>query len=397
MTIIKYSTRKRGFTLLELLIVVSIIGMLTAMTVVVMRGIADQAQEEATVATIRKINGLLEARVEAFDRAFDQQGSFQQRYVTATDAILAEKRIFGVRPEVKLILAKKIAFRHNFPQRHEDLLKLGFAANGVTPVSDFVGDALKTAGRVIDRNGNQIADAVDATADSGASNVHSADAQVNDETVSSELLYWFLVKSGNFGSSSVAADTFSALEIADTDGDGLLEFIDGWGNPLRFYRWPTRMIDYDAPHPFQPILDPSIADATDTRVINDDERLYANVLMKGLPPAPTTLPNGATPREMLFTDPDDPIGRLYSEMERLNGLNGKPALAAEFSATLWYHTPETYHTPLIMSAGVDEELGLFEPSDTANGGHLASVIDPNRLDSLLDNLTNRNRRAGGRR
>ena len=41
----------------------------------------------------------------------------------------------------------------------------------------------------------------------------------------------------------VLSKEFTAQEVADTDDDGLLEFVDAWGEPLRFYRWPTRMID----------------------------------------------------------------------------------------------------------------------------------------------------------
>lgn len=387
---------RHGFTLIEMLMVVAIIALLTSMSVVVMSGITEQANEEATVATIRKIDGLIEARIESFERAFEQRGTFYNKYLNATQAILNQKNIYGVRPEVVEILAKKVAFRHNFPQRHEDLLKLSFAANGVTPLTDFNDDDTpKASGRLIDVNSNMIADVIDKTVNPAAGSIVTG-AQANspnDETVGAELLYWFLTSSGGL-SREVAADRFSASEVADTDDDGLLEFVDAWGNPLRFYRWPTRMIDYDAPIPFTPVLT-SLTDPTDTRVITKSERDFANILMKGLPPEPTTLPNGVTPRDMLLTDPDDPVGRLYAEMERLNGANGKPSLASEYNA-VWYHTPETYHTPLIVSAGTDEALGLYEPSDTANGGHLASVIS-GQLDSLLDNLTNRNRRAGGRR
>ena len=387
-------TKHRGaFTLLELLIVVSIIVILTTMSVVVMANITEQANEEATVATIRKINGLLEARIEAFDRAFGQRSSFYNRYVAATNALLIQKNIYGVRPEVIDVLAKKVAFRHNFPQRHEDLLKLSFGADGVTPLTAF--DASDSPiSSPLDSNGNRIVDIVDASAISTAGNPWTGTDSPNDETVGAELLYWFLTSSGGL-SQAVAADRFTESEVADTDDDGLLEFVDAWGNPLRFYRWPTRMIDYDAPVTFAPdLLD--LADPTDTRVITVEERKFANILMKGLPPEPTTLPNGVIPRDMLLTDPDDPVGRIYAEMERLDGTNGKPLLASEYNA-VWYHTPETYHTPLIVSAGTDEELGLFEPSDTPNGGHLASVVDPADLSPLLDNLTNRNRRAGGRR
>ena len=33
-------------------------------------------------------------------------------------------------------------------------------------------------------------------------------------------------------------DDFTDREVQDTDGDGLPEFVDAWGQPLQFYRWP---------------------------------------------------------------------------------------------------------------------------------------------------------------
>ena len=32
--------------------------------------------------------------------------------------------------------------------------------------------------------------------------------------------------------------------IQDTDNDGLPEIVDEWGNPVRFYRWPTDLLAY---------------------------------------------------------------------------------------------------------------------------------------------------------
>ena len=53
-----------------------------------------------------------------------------------------------------------------------------------------------------------------------------------------------------------------------------------------------------------------------------------------------------------------------------------------------------FHSPLLVSAGGDQALGMYEPSDTANLGHLAAY---HTADDLLDNITNRNRRSGARR
>jgi len=94
------------------------------------------------------------------------------------------------------------------------------------------------------------------------------------------------------------------------------------------------------------------------------------------------------------------VGRLYSELERLNGTNGKPVFATEFNETN-YHTPDTWHTPLIISGGADEELGLLEPTDDSGGnfGNLAQLKSSagSVRDSFTDNITNRNRSAGARR
>ncbi len=34
-------------------------------------------------------------------------------------------------------------------------------------------------------------------------------------------------------------DAIKADNIEDTDGDGYMEFVDGWGTPIRFIRWPA--------------------------------------------------------------------------------------------------------------------------------------------------------------
>jgi len=58
------------------------------------------------------------------------------------------------------------------------------------------------------------------------------------KTARAEALYALLVEGqGPFGS-VFSRDDFSDSEVRDTDGDGLPEFIDAWGEPIQFYRWP---------------------------------------------------------------------------------------------------------------------------------------------------------------
>ena len=54
---------------------------------------------------------------------------------------------------------------------------------------------------------------------------------------SSELLYLIVASSQYAG--SPALENFRSSEIGDPDDDGLLEFIDAWGNAIHWIRWPA--------------------------------------------------------------------------------------------------------------------------------------------------------------
>lgn len=427
------SENRAGFTLIELMMVVVVIAILMGMSVVVMLGFLDQAKEEATSATIQKLAKLVEQRSEAFERAFT--GARKDQSIQAMRFLLSDPNrdgdrndgIFGVYDAAVEILAKKALYRYELPQRFGERLLFGDPATLVPGMPDTIYYAVaapRARAHLVQDTGLSPATALNDPVIVADVLEHWADH--TPETESSELLYFFLIASGNYGSSSVDSDRFTDAEIKDTDHDGLPEFVDAWEQPLRFYRWPTRVVDWNPPIPFQPVLsDPN--DPTDVVVTVDTdsdgipdttigqreilpgERAVANVLLRGLPSAPTLLPNGVLPRDLLLTDPDDPIGILYSELERLNGNNGAPLFAAEYNEAN-YHTPDTFHAPLIMSAGPDEVLGLYEPNDTANLGNLGAYnpdLNGNGtpgeqadfdelMDALSDNLTSRNKLAGGR-
>lgn len=403
----KHDTRV-GFTLIELLMVMAIIAILMTMSVVVMRGFLEQAEEEATSATIQKINRMLEQRMEAFDRAFI--GAREEMAEQGMLTLLQSKGIYGVSDTAVNILARKALFRLEFPQSFEDVTLYDGVPELVTGLPNNVYYSV-CAPRV--RKHLNLPDTTPLNdpaiiAQVGAD--FSRHASV-PESESSELLYFMLIASGNLGTSSVDGDRFTNAEIADTDNDGLPEFVDAWGQPLRYYRWPTRLVDTN---PMAPVFQPdlmNLADQTDLDMTPDNndadglrevtslERGVANMLLKGLPPQPAVLPNGAVPRDLLLIDPDDPVGILYAELERLNGANGKPVLATEFNEAN-YHTPDTFHAPLVLSIGPDEMLGLFEPYDIANLGNLAAynstLSNAQILDAIADNITSRNKLAGGR-
>jgi prepilin-type N-terminal cleavage/methylation domain-containing protein len=152
----------------------------------------------------------------------------------------------------------------------------------------------------------------------------------------SEALYQMITKGVSIGTASEDADNFIGGELGDTDNDGRMELVDGWGRPLRWYPWPTRLVKNNA---------------------------ASRVLIGNMP-------------SDITKDGDDPLGALGTSLDANN-----------------YHDVNTYHPPLVVSAGRDGLLGLYEASDKANFGHLAAPI-PGKSADLDDNITNLNNIAG---
>lgn len=69
------------------------------------------------------------------------------------------------------------------------------------------------------------------------------------KTARAEVLYAVLVDGLGPLGSVFSADDFSDREVKDTDNDGLLEFVDAWGEPLQFFRWPVFYYGQDSSKP----------------------------------------------------------------------------------------------------------------------------------------------------
>lgn len=339
---------RAGFTMIEMLMVIGIIMFLVAISVSLLGNMANTAKIKSTQATIRKVDALLTRRMEAFERAIINQNNstsgtpgYAQSWLSAA----------GGDRDVAMVVGRKALFRRHFPQRFSEM---------TSPLSP------------------------------GGSHVSS--------TESAELLYYMLTQGESFGTEAVDSDAFLDSEIKDTDGDGLLEFVDAWGQPLRFYRWPTRLVRPAASGSEsdpQSIDDQGNSDPSDDGYVNIITLSYgsngegAEILSRILPgtPWPASRQSGATfideNSDPLSKDADDPLGVLYfSEAEDVENFESD------------WHTPSTWHRPLIVSMGADQILGLYEPNELTNFGRLAQP-DYSHLDGLMDNITNQNLQAGG--
>tara|TARA_R110002049_G_scaffold308957_2_gene515179 strand:- start:9229 stop:10311 length:1083 start_codon:yes stop_codon:yes gene_type:complete len=345
-----------GFTIIELMMVVAILLFLIATSAFVVRNIGNKAREKASMANIIKVNGLLSQRIQAFHKLLDSKRSdklIQPRLSSKRGQLVSElgnKKYYSLTDPIVEILVRKDLFRENFPQ--------------------FIGDNVKI---------NDVMDAQPGVTAGTAGSLGSDDGL----SISSEYLYFVLTQFNGLGIAPIGEDAFNASEVADTDGDGLKEFIDGWGRPLRFYHWPSRL--------FRPY-------GAGGAIRRD----VAGAFFSGLPPVPTS----SSERDPLEVDADDPLGRLANENSRSNGL---VQTLFNDSASYYYDTTalpslfpceygvlDTYSLPLIVSAGEDGILGLYEPHDFTNNGVLAQPTAVPPVEGVFDNITNHNQRAGGR-
>ena len=340
-------TTRLGFTLIELMVVMTVIAILATLTLQVAGGLISQARESATKSTISKIQSLLNSRAQAFQRLTMRSG-----YLTGS----SDYQFFstsGYSASLTKTLTLKALQRKFFPQVQSDAMLTNPSLNP------------------------NIAGNTDAT--------------------NQEVLYDFLTQSNVLGDSQIGTDTFSASEVSvrtTVNGQSLGSFVDAWRNPIRFYRWPTRL--------FRSGGQTSAMGAGAIAAISQNDTNNVKILFSTLPvftgnlgpdPNLTLYPNATTPlyNTDLDRDPDDPLRECqysYSNFEKA------------------YHTPATYHVFLIVSAGPDGEFGMFapndsDPQDVNKMGHLGLVKPQSAWNSpnsnpLLDDIISLNIRAGGK-
>lgn len=382
---------RRGFTLIELLVVLGIIAFMASVLGVTISGFLTSAKEAQTLATLRKIDGLIAERQQGLTQFFDSR-EFRKRVDDFHEGLKDGDSTNGFPPLVEIardfsvIIGKKELLRESLPQRFVELIDTQ-DANGVFVAG---GDGIP------DQIQRDEAYSVIRWVPSGGIKKpedHSL------ETESAELLYLALTRFEQYGIPPASVDDFTTAEVSDTDGDGLPEFIDGWGQPLRFYRWPTRLIkpfglygidkfpgtvsvDDDGNGTNDDVLEIGWPGSDDT-YIPVELRSFAGLYIAGLPRPPVL--TGSPPRpilgdfDQLNVDGDDPVGVLLDETLRLSGLPF-PINVLSVVHESRYSTFDTYHKPLVVSAGPDGVLGLYEPFYTEDlnfNGVLDSGEDQN--------------------
>jgi prepilin-type N-terminal cleavage/methylation domain-containing protein len=456
----------RGFTLIELTVVIVIIGIIMSLLLTVAFGGIRRAEERATQALIAKLETGLDDRLQAllelrpdYNNAHYYMAAVYNGNVAIfspqrADVIALFDQIKAEVPDVFIYNPSNSDYPLNFaaqafsngsasplllgsaPNHASYFLPLGngyadapgsgsFGASNSSGQWNPLGTGIYGASYAAaagfyknlgyqpggydgaDNNGNGL---VDEVAESGVNltTLQTQLAKHTHKTARAEALYAVLVEGQGPLGSIFNADEFTDKEVRDTDGDGLPEFVDAWGEPLQFYRWPiyhhsdhqrgvvvtpstagtptilppyTSAFDpreQDPLDPNQQLLSPSWWGAynqgTGTDPVSGSTFQYSSMQTAASPLSP-----GATAFTTFFHPLTEPLAK-----------SGPPATAFTFwdrtgSSSPPYYPRRAFFTKfLIVSSGPDKELGIARLDTVPNSSGQAYTAPYNVFDVLIE-------------
>jgi prepilin-type N-terminal cleavage/methylation domain-containing protein len=319
---------RSAFTLIELLVVIAIIGALSGMFALAYRGAQVESNSQKTQSTVEKISGVLGECLEEYTSepiGVDYPSGWYAERDIPTPPNLSLPSKSRLIQQTNLLLSRD-RLRYEMPDCPDDLKWTRSKAilNGrvTTPDSHIKNTYLAfrsviPCGLHIGRNGPlaTVSTPLSARAMRLMRKLSVLDNGVfvpidgwETSNANAELLY-LIVEDATFDGSS-ALEVFGKSEVGDTDNDGLSEFVDAFGNPIRWIRWPSGFEGIIFSHP----------DPLD----------------------PTLIKNGR------LAIGDEPYDSSNADVGWVAGSNFKP---------------EPLGSPLVVSAGLDKEFGLLFPED----------------------------------
>ncbi len=238
-----------GFTLVELLVVITIIAILAGMVLGALYTSQESARRRRTEALIRKLHDQMAVIWESYQTRRlpidPTDGSLSWGpYPTYIDSNFEVPGSPSQAEHIaaRTLLARRELMRLELPDRYEDL--------NPALIPDFIKDSSgsplypsiwrsysRRIARVLNKPNWDYADT----------------AGLRQDYAPAECLY--LIMTSGLGSDGGAV--FSERDSGDVDGDGMPEFVDAWGRPIEWIRWPAGFISD---------LQPGVENLTDKRI-----------------------------------------------------------------------------------------------------------------------------------
>jgi prepilin-type N-terminal cleavage/methylation domain-containing protein len=338
--------RRPAFTLVELLVAISIIVILASLTMVALRGAQQDVLESKTRSTIAKIHEVLASKWEGYlsrplplklpTVAFQADPTSGQRALSGRE--MARLRLSAIRDLMRMEMPDRLTDLRGPTLLHARIFE------GTTNLTNF---PIFVPAPATLRRLNEI--------------VTTATADFN---FNAELLY-YLVANTSYQNSS-ALELFRPSEIGDTDNDNMLEFIDAWGKPIQWIRWPAGLEGASSPFDLD---DPFVGNAIGSETSKDPlDPLSADLYFDPafLPKTPIARPGSGTFPLVYSLGPDGANG-LQVDLMGLPAGSASPmwplagmTLPAGYPQSFFY--PDPYHPRL---GPVSERLGAVINSNEA--------------------------------
>lgn len=216
---------RRAFTLIDLLVAMTIISVLAAMVFGALGAARGRARIDQTQRLVAKLNTIILAKYDSYRTRRVPMDLRQYVWTysplnSSAPAQYYDPAAAGWPHEIARARVNAIRdlMRLEMPDRWSDVIWAGTPAERANPA--LVPLVLPSPPSLTCRY-NRIY------------NSSPADDNTKDEWGAAECLYMIVMAIPD------AAEQFHESEIGDIDGDGLPEFHDGWGRPIRFIRWPA--------------------------------------------------------------------------------------------------------------------------------------------------------------
>ncbi len=222
-----FHASRPAFTLTELLVVITIIGMLAGMTLGALFSARETARVAKTQATIAKLDVIVQAK---YAELLSRRLPITNRRIPP-DA-MAELKLRIAREIIRMEMPDRLT-DITYPRKGTDVVATDIDAPLVVEASYVVGNDRLTKMSVSETiRRTALANRFFRQAIDNTSFLTGPDPNY----APAECLYLFVAADPE------AREQFQPNEIGDADGDGMFEFHDAWDRPIMFLRWAPGFI-----------------------------------------------------------------------------------------------------------------------------------------------------------
>lgn len=192
---------RRAVTLIELLVTMTIIAIISAAVLGTAAAAIESGRSRKTISTVEKISGLIQEKLATFET---RRVDLNQATMNAIAGLPTQALQGKAKADVRLLGMREL-MKMEMPDRWSDV-----------------------------REPQQIL--LNRPGLSATYYARLMSSTPTDLHAGAECLYLTVMYATGEGE---ARSLFTSQEVGDVDGDGAKEFIDGWGNPISWLRWPA--------------------------------------------------------------------------------------------------------------------------------------------------------------